>query len=219
MQAKYTDLIVFNKWELVDERRYEDCHDRVGDLDIEVATVKSDRGFVSQDLLLGLDSALAKSMPTENGQGHDYRDHDHAKDHESEVEVLSLLLSSNVNEGDGIDPSLLDDFLRTAPKDEIYRIKGITALTGAPSQESSLRDEPHPTGQSLEYILNWAFGRWTFTKIAQPELSSKDQPLMHLTIVTARGESDKWKKKLLTGSFFRSGAGYGGSDLQVSRIA
>ena len=62
MQARYTDLIVFNKWESVSERRYEDCLDRVGDLELQVAIVRSERGRVDESVLLGLDSAFAKEL-------------------------------------------------------------------------------------------------------------------------------------------------------------
>ena len=34
MQARYTDLIVLNKWERVGERRVDEVRDRIGDLDV-----------------------------------------------------------------------------------------------------------------------------------------------------------------------------------------
>jgi G3E family GTPase len=46
IQARYTDLIVFNKWEVAGEQRMEECLDRVGDLEESIAWVKSDRGRV-----------------------------------------------------------------------------------------------------------------------------------------------------------------------------
>ena len=49
IQAQYTDLIVFNKWELCDERKFDDALDRVGDLEVQVAWVKSDK--VSSQIL------------------------------------------------------------------------------------------------------------------------------------------------------------------------
>ena len=41
LQARYTDLIVFNKWENVGERKYEDCLDRLGDIELQIANVKA----------------------------------------------------------------------------------------------------------------------------------------------------------------------------------
>ena len=226
MQARFTDLIVFNKWELVDERRYEDCLDRVGDLDIQVAGVKSDKGFVAQDLLLGLDSALAKSMSIESG--HPHHKHDHASDHESEVEVLSLSLSSSAPSRHGVNPTTLEDFLRTVPKDEIYRIKGNVFLDQAPSPESSSALGAHATGQAAEYILNWAFGRWTFSMLAKPLAVDQDDGsrpdhnnglILRLTIVTARSESEKWKKRLAVGPFLGLEPSQCKEILEVQRIS
>ena len=226
MQAKYTDLIIFNKWELVDERRYDDCLDRVGDLDIQVATVKSDKGAVPQGLLLGLDSALAKSLSLQSG--HLHGEHDHASDHGSEVEVLSISILSSEPSPHGVDSAVFEDFLRSAPKDELYRIKGIVALNGAPSSESNLAPGAHPPGQVMDYILNWAFGRWTFSLLAKPQVSSHHDSdhardsggqALRLTVVTARYESEKWRKRLSTGSFMGYDAKQDKESLRVRRIS
>ena len=206
MQARYTDLIVFNKWELVDERRYDECLDRVGDLDVQVATIKSDKGFVPQGLLLGLDSVLAKSLSAHEKQPHG--DHEHAEDHQSEAEVLSVAVKSAGAASVRI--RAFEAFLDTVPRDEVYRIKGLLRL-GAEvprSLQSGLEGEPD---QSSICILNWAFGRWTFTwltngkDVAQAEKDRKEvmghEAMIRLTIVTARGESGKWRKKLAEGTF------------------
>jgi G3E family GTPase len=52
IQARYTDLIVFNKWEVAGEQRMEVCLDRVGDLEESIAWVKSDRGRVPVSIIL-----------------------------------------------------------------------------------------------------------------------------------------------------------------------
>lgn len=241
MQARYTDLIVFNKWELVPERRYEDCLDRVGDLELQVATVKSERGRVDQSVLLGLDSALAKEMdPLCNT--HDVHDthHDHAKDHQSEVEVLSVTLSSEDMMTHGVNLDSLETFLLSAPKDEIYRIKGIVKASRPPA--SSGGDvEPaviHQGQTSAKYILNWAFGRWTFTPMssAQPTSSLPSSrtsrsgsiveipegvemdPLVRMTVILARGEADKWKKRIEMQGHIESESEDGKARLQVMKI-
>ena len=88
LQAKYTDLIVFNKWENVPEMRFEICLDRVGDLEVETPCVRSDKGRVGRDVLLGIDGALFKmadgdDLPGkgghhhENGDGHAHPNGDH----------------------------------------------------------------------------------------------------------------------------------------------
>jgi G3E family GTPase len=61
IQARYTDLVVLNKWELVSERRLEDVEDMILDLDVEpqIPRTKSRKGWVSKDIVFGLDARLA----------------------------------------------------------------------------------------------------------------------------------------------------------------
>lgn len=239
MQARYTDLIVFNKWELVPERRYEDCLDRVGDLELQVATVRSEKGRVDQSVLLGLDSAFAKMLdPLSNT--HDDHDHDHAKDHQSEVEVISVTLSSEDIMHHGVNLDSLETFLLSTPKDEVYRIKAIVKASRPPA--SSGGDvEPaviHQGQTSAKYILNWAFGRWTFTPMSSAiqsssALSSRNSrsgsivempegleidPLVRMTVILARGEADKWKKRIETQGHIESENEDGKARLQVTKI-
>ena len=241
MQARYTDLIVFNKWELVPERRYDDCLDRVGDLELQVAIVKSEKGRVDQSVLLGLDSAFAKELDP-LCDAYDIRDehHDHSKDHQSEVEVLSVTLSAEDIMNHGVNLDSFETFLLSAPKDEIYRIKGIIKASRPPA--SSGGDvEPaviHQGQTSAKYILNWAFGRWTFTPMSSalpigsaPSSRSsrsgsmveapegvKIDPLVRMTVILARGEADKWKKRIETQGHIESETEDGNAKLQVKKI-
>ncbi|KAI1414219.1 cobW-domain-containing protein [Hypoxylon sp. FL1857] len=206
IQARYTDLIVFNKWENCDERRFDECLDRVGDLEVDVAWVKSDRGRVPVDVIFGIDGGLARTLteePTTNGNGHSHHGHDHGHDHQSEVEVLSVTLSGEV--GTAVDGTKLMALLTAAPKDEVYRIKSV--LTASPTVRSSGEDETAAattsSGQPARYILNWAFGRWTFTPLDSDmaEHSSSHRTVLRMTMILARYESTKWKKKLEAGGF------------------
>ncbi|KAL9044886.1 MAG: hypothetical protein Q9214_002008 [Letrouitia sp. 1 TL-2023] len=204
MQQKYTDLIVFNKWERVDERRYEDCVDRVGDLELQIAHVKSDKGRVDQSLLLGLDSALAKDGDAvHGGYSKDQESHDHLSDHQTEVEVLSVNL---VSEGDGLQSVNLDSlelFLLSAPKDDVYRIKAIVSASHPlASSSGEVEAAPSPEGTIAKYILNWAFGRWTFSPLTSTTTGSvaqKHDTILRMTVVLARGEADKWKRRIEAG--------------------
>ena len=241
MQARYTDLIVFNKWELVPERRYEDCLDRVGDLELQVATVKSERGRVDQSVLLGLDSAFAKELDPLFNKHHDHDGHhDHSKDHQSEVEVLSITLLSDNIVNHGVNLESLETFLFSAPKDEIYRIKAILKASRPPaSSGGDVEPAVIQQGQkSAKYILNWAFGRWTFTPMrsALPTNSAPSSrtsrsssiveipervdidPLVQMTVIMARGEGEKWKKRIETQGFVGPENEDGEARLQVVKI-
>ncbi|CBX97098.1 hypothetical protein IAQ61_007959 [Plenodomus lingam] len=194
MQARFTDLIVLNKWEGVGERRLEDVEDRILALEVEppIPRTKSTRGWVDKEIVFGLDARLAGSTEGEALLGEGEKEHNHA--HSSEVEVLSVILN-----GDGVvDTEKLARFLQDPTKDEVYRIKGILyASTPPKSSDPDMPTTLSTTEGRARYILNWAFGRWTFTAVplAQPE-TQEQEPALRLTIVTAKYESNKWKKEI-----------------------
>ncbi|KAI1336193.1 cobW-domain-containing protein [Xylariaceae sp. FL0016] len=199
VQARYTDLIVFNKWEGCDERRFDEVRDRVGDLEVDPAWVKSDKGRVPVDVMFGIDGGLAGALLEEPGGG--TNGHDHSHDHQDEVEVLSVTLEGE--NGSAVHAAKLMALLNAAPKDEVYRIKAV--LTASSTVRSSGEDEsqPLPPQPSNRYILNWAFGRWTFTAL-EPDTAEHDssgRAVLRMTMILARYESAKWKKKLEAGGF------------------
>jgi G3E family GTPase len=224
LQAQYTDLIVFNKWEAAGERRFDECLDRVGDLGVETPWVKSDRGVVDKGVLLGIDGALfAKEEGVlEGGHGHGHgheNGHEHKHDHQSEVEVLSVLLKTAP--GQMLDVEALERLLQLAPREEVYRIKGIFRCSAAtPPVETSDDMESRKKGDASErryYILNWAFGRWTCTPSTVVAESVDESVAARLTLILARYESGKWKKKLEAGGFVHV-AGGETTDLVVERL-
>ncbi|RDW64848.1 putative G3E family GTPase [Coleophoma cylindrospora] len=199
IQARYTDLVVFNKWELCDERRFDDCLDRLGDLEVQIAWVKSDKGKVPSDLVFGIDGGLAKDLGEAEVNGHDH-DHSHSnshthdgeKGHQSEVEVLSLTMVAEP--GAVVNSSKLETLLRTAPKDEVYRIKAVLAASSPIA--SSDDTTPSNTSPTNRYILNWAFGRWTCTPMNSEEHESSNGTVLRMTMILARYESTKWKRRI-----------------------
>ena len=195
IQARYTDLLVLNKWELVSERRLEDVEDKILDLDVDppIPRQKSSKGWVDKNIVFGLDAKLAKAVeqPTENGHAHE-----HNHDHSSEVEVLSITLTGK-DSNDSVDLDKLAKLLEDPTKDEVYRIKGVMYASSPP--QSSDKDISTPTTATGRgrYILNWAFGRWTFTHVpVASNVAETDEPVLRLTVVTARYESNKWKKQI-----------------------
>ncbi|KAF4619075.1 hypothetical protein G7Y89_g14771 [Cudoniella acicularis] len=204
IQARYTDLIVMNKWELAGERRLDECLDRVGDLEVQVACVKSDKGKVPVDLVFGIDGASARSLSGEaahdDSNGHTDHNHEHAKTHQSEVEVLSITLEAEI--GSNIDTSKLEKLLKAAPKDEVYRIKAVLAASSpVPSPDEDLSGDELSDGG--RYIVNWAFGRWTCTPLkgSGEEHESSSGMVLRMTMILARYESKKWKKRLEASDF------------------
>ena len=202
MQAKYTDLIVFNKWELVDERRFDECLDRVGDLDLQVAWVKSNKGRVDQSLLMGIDGALISKVGVSAAAHQDGSNHGHSHDHQEEVEVLSVSLGNTESENGAIDLEALEEFLLAAPKDEIYRIKGII-MASKPPADSTGETRSSSVEGTQSYILNWAFGRWNYTHLLSDSEKPAPDAALRLTVILARGEGDKWEKRMSVGGLIK----------------
>jgi G3E family GTPase len=197
MQATYTDLIVFNKWELVDERRFDECLDRVGDLELQTAWVKSRRGWVDQDVVMGIDGSLigkegADAAAEINGEVHG---HGHNHQHQDEVEVLSVVLWSEALGSAAVDMDAFEELLLSAPKDQVYRIKGLLMSSMPPPDSTGVRRASTVQIAAL-YVLNWAFGRWTYTALDDSESAVMKGAAARLTFILARDEAMKWKKKL-----------------------
>ena len=220
MQARYTDLIIFNKWELVDERRYDDCLDRVGDLDIQVASVKSNKGTVDKELLLGLDGVLAKQVGT---LPEDAFSHPHSQDHQSEVEVISITLRCPKRPNAFVDLDRLINFLSTAPKDEIYRIKAVLWTDKYPSDSvgSLTALKTNQTDGVYQLLLNWAFARWTLTQSESSDHlmdQSQEAIPLRMTIICARYEANKWMKRVETEDILSLSDPNLKHDLELKRI-
>jgi G3E family GTPase len=238
LQARYTDLIVFNKWEEAGERRFDECLDRLGDLEgVNVAWVKSDRGKVPYDLVFGIDGGLARTLgggePHENGiNGHQTNghtaengingythEHHHENGHQSEVEVLSITLHAEENSsGQAINTEKVEKLLKSAPKDEVYRIKAVlTASEAIAGSDEDVATAEAPSAPS-RYILNWAFGRWTCTPLTgMDEHESSDGIILRMTMILARYESTKWKKRIETAGYIELEGGHRGV-LKVEKI-
>lgn len=230
LQARYTDLIVFNKWESAGEDRFDVCLDRVGDLEVETPWVKSEKGRIGKEVLLGIDGALfAMEEGGLDGEGQHQHGHHHENgnghaNHQSEVEVLSVTLKSK-SQGT-LDTAALERLLLAAPKDEVYRIKGILHCSAQdPPADSSdtVHDKkpasaPSQSGAGQFYILNWAFGRWTCTPSDSVAQTADPAVAARMTLILARDESPKWKKKLEAGGFVQAGGTDGDAELVVERL-
>ena len=200
MQAKYTDLIVFNKHELVDEPKFEACLDRVGDLEIQTAWVKSVKGWVDAEVIMGIDGAMVRSQgireAIEKEKEEGVRGEHHH--HQEEVEVLSVVLAAIDGKIHGLSLDDFEELLLMAPKDEVYRIKGLITSSQPPPDSTGDRRASLVDGKGL-YVLNWAFGRWTYTPLASSEFSVMEGASARLTFILARGQAKRWTRKIEEG--------------------
>ncbi|EJU04686.1 cobW-domain-containing protein [Dacryopinax primogenitus] len=193
MQAKYTDILLVNKYETVSERALDIVIDHLNTLNDMTPKIKCPKGVgVDPSLIFNLDSTLYQlydsnldvpvnhhdevetatvwrggSDPHTHGAAHNpHHDHDH--DHESGCHAAS--------ESATLTEESLTAALSVLPKEDIYRVKGFVRL---------------PAGMS---ILNWAFGRFELTPL-QDEREMKDVDI-RLTVMGARGEVKRRARKL-----------------------
>jgi G3E family GTPase len=221
MQARYTDLIVFNKWELVDESRFDECLDRVGDLELQTAWVRSRRGWVDQAVVMGIDGSLIGKEGVDvaaeiNKESQGPGGHGHHHEHQEEVEVLSVVLESEALGSAAVDMDAFEDLLLSAPKDEVYRIKGLLMSSIPPSDSTGERRASTVQIAAL-YVLNWAFGRWTYTALLESGSAAMKGAAARLTFILARGEAMKWKKKLEGNNLLMLEGKVGGGKVSVEK--
>lgn len=195
LQAQQTDLIVINKWESLSERAYDLFLDKLGDLDVDTPQTKSDRGWISKDLLFGFDTKMARTWHS----GEQQHKHDHDEPHKAEIECLSITLASTDPQA-SVDLNKLEQLLTSSPKDEIYRIKAVVWSRHVPKDLPIDKTALGEDG-SQSFVLNWSFGRWTWSPLGNNQSRGSDPPL-RLVIFTAQYESTKWAKKLESSSFF-----------------
>jgi len=219
---------------LIDERRFDDCLDRLGDLEVSIPWVKSLKGWVDVGVVLGIDGGLAKQLGEGESNGHadgevnghsheNNNDHSDGENHQEEVEVLSVKLTAEDPGLAYVDTVALTKLLKLAPKDEVYRIKAVLSTSSPlPSSEDNASNTGSDTSSSApgRYILNWAFGRWTSTavKSGNNEHESTNGIVLRMTIILARYESAKWKKRIETGGYVQL-EGVNKGSLIVEKIA
>lgn len=211
LQAKQTDLIVINKWESLEERAYDLFLDKLGDLDVDTPQTKSDKGWISKELLFGFDSKMARAWVTEHSHNHD---HDHKHGHTSEMECLSVTLTSS-DPSAGVDQAKLATLLKSAQKDEVYRIKAVLYCTTPPTTVDGAEVNGEKPGRA-RYILNWSFGRWSWSHDA---IDNPGVPVLRMSIFTAQYESNKWMKRIESGQYIAiAGTETNESKLEVKRV-
>lgn len=219
LQAKQTDLIVLNKWEQLSDMEFDRTLDKLGDMDVDTPHVKSDKGWLSKDLLFGIDERMARDwVSREEAHAKEHADahaKGHKHDHNEEMEALSVTFRAPEQKG-SVDVTKLTNLLKTAPKDEVYRIKAVVWSTQQPTNsDGSLADNSTDASETPQrYILNWSFGRWNWTL---DSTTVAEEPVLRMSLFTARYESNKWSKKLKAGTFTALTNGADG-ELEVKRV-
>ncbi|KAJ2926806.1 hypothetical protein H1R20_g10261, partial [Candolleomyces eurysporus] len=171
MQASYSDVILINKWEHVSERQLDVVLDHLHTLNDLTPKIKCQgRDGVDPDLIFGLDSQLFR---LEERERHEHP-HSHSHPHTDEVQTFTIS-SSTLPTSLPTKAQVEDTILKELSKEVVYRLKGFILLAPSDPQASS----------SLE-ILNWAFGRWDWTRYQSTD-SETTPTFVRLTIMGERG--------------------------------
>ncbi|KAK0769969.1 hypothetical protein LTR59_016739 [Friedmanniomyces endolithicus] len=184
----------------------------LGDLDVGTPMAKSDRGWVSKELLFGWDPKMARAWVSDHG--HENASGEHKHEHKSEMECLSITLTSTNPEAN-TDLAKLESLLKTAPKDEVYRIKAVLYSLTSPKTSDGEQVHGQQSGRA-RYILNWSFGRWTWT---HDNVNDAQAPVLRMSVFTAQYESNKWLKRIESGEYIALEEPHGGDGkLEVKRV-
>lgn len=110
-QAEFTDLIIFNKVELVDQKRKMQVVGYVREINEKSPIIEAKNGQVAGNLIFGITTSLIPQL--------DAHEHSH---HNEEDEITAFTYKSEKE----IDKSALKTFLQNLPKN-IFRVKGFFA--------------------------------------------------------------------------------------------
>ncbi|KAJ7475678.1 cobW-domain-containing protein [Mycena latifolia] len=177
MQASYTDIILINKWELVDDRALDTVLDHLHTLNDLTPKIRCQgRNGVDPNLIFGLESKLflepGQQVPTHNDEvetislytGYVPPAKEHGHHHHSEPHTPDEAGDTP----DSIDEKVLTEALAALSKESIWRVKGFVRLQGKGM-----------------HILNWAFGRFELTALRD---DTTETGTVKLTVMGERGE-------------------------------
>ncbi|KAI6147019.1 CobW/HypB/UreG, nucleotide-binding domain-containing protein [Pisolithus thermaeus] len=191
MQASYSDLILINKWEHLEERALDLVLDHLNTLNDLTPKIRCNgRDGVDPNLIFGVDSKLFKDKSDESVvvNHHEevqtitiFRGHPRALPHThshgasdcrccSVAEPLGEVSQDGLLPSDAVEETLLRSALGGVSKESVWRVKGLVRFQGG------------------LYILNWAFGRYDLTKV---DVSDMDGTVIRLTVMGERGEVRK----------------------------
>ncbi|KAJ2665443.1 hypothetical protein IWW48_000332 [Coemansia sp. RSA 1200] len=176
MQAQYTDLVLLNKWEQVTARQLDIVIDHVNELNTDTPKIKVNIGnSVDPDVAFGIDTTLFKLSDKAYSGDDSSKMYGH---HSQEVDLVEIRRSwDNTDISRPLCPDEFVSFLKSLPADDVYRIKGIVRLASCVNDEaeSSLDIASSDTSirksatEGVLHIVNHAFGRYTFTPLAEPD--------------------------------------------------
>jgi G3E family GTPase len=117
-QTKFTDLLVFNKVELVDDQRKEAVVGYVRELNNHSPVVEAPHGQLNTAVAFGISSTELESLLAIE-RSSDTHEHEHHEDHLAEDGITTF----HITTGDTYDKAAFAQFLQSLPG-SVYRVKG-----------------------------------------------------------------------------------------------
>ncbi|KAI6104799.1 cobW-domain-containing protein [Pisolithus croceorrhizus] len=167
MQASYSDLILINKWEHLEERALDlvlDHLNTLNDLTPKIRCNGRDGLFKDKS-----DESVVVNHHDEVQTITIFRGHPHALPY-THTEPSGEVSQDGLLPSDAVDETLLRSALGGVSRESVWRIKGLVRFQGG------------------LHILNWAFGRYDLTKV---DVSDMDGTVIRLTVMGERGEVRK----------------------------
>ncbi|KAI5985983.1 cobW-domain-containing protein [Pisolithus albus] len=194
MQASYSDLILINKWEYLEERALDLVLDHLNTLNDETPKIRCNgRDGVDPNLIFGIDSKLFK----------DRSDESVVVDHHDEVQTITIFKDTRCalsgaphnHEGSDCRCCSVTEPSGKCPRMDCSRVTlwkrpSFVSALGGVSKDSCWRIKGLVRFRGGLHILNWAFGRYDLTKV---DVSDMDGTVIRLT---AMGERDEVKKAM-----------------------
>jgi len=193
MQAKYTDIILLNKWENVSERHLDLVIDHLNDLNDETPRLRcSGRNGVPPSLIFGLDSKLymdsspilqysdhndeVETVTITRGSPIQHTNDTHDHTHVVRPRDVSIHTSEEITT---LSHDILLQALSILPKESVWRVKGFVRFAN----------------DNAASILNWAFGRSDFSPYKDTNTVVSNEGQIQLTMMGARGEMKRYAKQ------------------------
>ncbi|KAG2145252.1 CobW/HypB/UreG, nucleotide-binding domain-containing protein [Suillus clintonianus] len=177
MQASYSDIILINKHEHVDEHALDILIDNLNTLNLDTPKIKCNgRHGVDPNVLFGIDSKLFKNSIPQGIEDH----HDEVKTLTAYRGFLPTCHSHEHHDREAcisrtevdVDRRMLESALASLNKESVWRVKGFVRL------------------DSAIWILNWAFGRYDLT-LSKGDISFMRDASIRLTIMGDKYELDR----------------------------
>ncbi len=137
MQAQFTDIILINKHENLDEKTLDDTLDDVYELNPQTPKIKTNKGYVDPNIIFGIDTKLFNTQEEVVISNKNKNEHHHMQ----EVDIVEVKTVKEFKQ------ETIEKFLKQLDIDNFYRVKGFVKFSNG------------------YHVINYVAGKFTIEKI------------------------------------------------------